>query len=229
MKEFLSTRGVEFESIDVASSATGRARLGKLGFQTVPVVSTGTEGVHGIDLSAVAHLVGVNFDEAPMLDPSELQVRLVLLLEHLQIVVPQLDVDFLDYRAPSRERSMLSLANHVVEIASVFVRVAGGESFDESMANAEPEHLLQPEFLFDRIRQVVKEVGCVDANWTRTVATYFGKQSLHEILDRATWHCAQHLRQLEYWADQRGVPLRNHLKDSDLEGLRLPRDIWDNA
>lgn len=229
MKKFLSTRGVEFESIDIAASATGRNRLEQLGFRSVPVVSIGNEAVHGIDLNEVAQLVGLKFESAPTLEPEELQARLTALLRHIQAIAPQLDSDFLDFQAPGRNRSMLSLVNHVVEIATVFLRVATGESLDESMANAEPEELLQPEQLLKRVDTVIAGIRSIDASWTRRVTTYFGTQSLHQILERTTWHSAQHLRQLEYLADRRGATLKQRLSEAHLDGLSLPCDIWDGA
>lgn len=44
----------------------------------------------------------------------------------------------------------------------------------------------------DRLAQWFRRPGWCDG----TVSTYYGEQSAHELMERTTWHAAQHLRQL---------------------------------
>ena len=45
-------------------------------------------------------------------------------------------------------------------------------------------------------------------------------------MERTTWHCAQHLRQIYWLLERMGVRADSPLTDADLEGLPLPRDVW---
>jgi hypothetical protein len=57
--------------------------------------------------------------------------------------------------------------------------------------------------------------------------TYYGRQTLHAVLERTTWHVAQHARQLQRLLELRGVEPRPPLAPSLLAGLPLPEDVWD--
>ena len=229
VKEFLSTREVEYESIDVTAKADAQTQLAELGFHTVPVVATQTGAVNGTDLRKVAQLVGVVPEDGPMLGASELRDRICRLLAHLQLILRKVDHSFFAYMPPDRDRSVLGLANHIVEIASCLCAVVGGKTFDESMANAEPLNELDSETLDKRATEVTRTVHALQTNWQRRVTTYYGTRSMHEILERSAWHIAQHLRQLEYFSSLCDVELPRRLTVADLEGLPLPRNVWDSA
>ena len=57
--------------------------------------------------------------------------------------------------------------------------------------------------------------------------TYYGMQPLPGVLERTTWHVAQHVRQLERVLDLLGVHDRPSLPATLLEHLPLPADAWD--
>ena len=229
VKEFLSTREVEYESINVTATAEAQTELAELGFHSVPVVATQAGAVYGIDLREVAQLVAVAPDEGPALGASELIDRVCQLLAHSQMILRNVDLSFLSYTPPDRNRSVLGLVNHIVEIASCLCDVVDGKTFDESMANAEPLNELDSETLDKRATEVTRTVHALQTNWQRRVTTYYGTRSMHEILERSAWHIAQHLRQLEYFSSLCDVELPRRLTVADLEGLPLPRNVWDSA
>jgi len=47
------------------------------------------------------------------------------------------------------------------------------------------------------------------------------------VLERTTWHVAQHARQLERLLELRGITPDPRLAPSLLTGLPLPEDVWD--
>ena len=58
--------------------------------------------------------------------------------------------------------------------------------------------------------------------------TYFGRHSVHEVLERSAWHPAQHARQLMLLLDELGIEPDGRLTAQDLAGLPLPEKAWDD-
>jgi hypothetical protein len=58
------------------------------------------------------------------------------------------------------------------------------------------------------------------------VDTYYGRQTAHALLERTTWHAAQHLRQLYAFLGRMAIRPVEPLGDEDWRGLPLPREIW---
>lgn len=58
--------------------------------------------------------------------------------------------------------------------------------------------------------------------------TYYGPRPLHDVLERSAWHVAQHVRQLDDIVGVRlGIDGAPRLQSADLDGLPVPRDVWD--
>ena len=57
---------------------------------------------------------------------------------------------------------------------------------------------------------------------------YYGTQSLHEFLERSTWHSAQHTRQLALVVEKLGLTPDRPLGAAELAGLPLPDHAWDD-
>ena len=78
VKEFLTRKGVAFESINVAADPSEMEFLASLGVWTVPVVVRRRDFVFGRSLEDVASFVGVN-DRAESLPPDVLMERCALI------------------------------------------------------------------------------------------------------------------------------------------------------
>jgi hypothetical protein len=50
---------------------------------------------------------------------------------------------------------------------------------------------------------------------------------MHEVLERTTWHCAQHVRQVASLLEQLGISPDRPLSPAELQGLPLPQKLWD--
>ena len=68
--------------------------------------------------------------------------------------------------------------------------------------------------------------GAGDGEYARIIRVYYGPQSGHDLLERTTWHAAQHLRQLHVMATELGVAVPDPLPVADFEGLPLPASLW---
>ena len=56
--------------------------------------------------------------------------------------------------------------------------------------------------------------------------TYYGPQSTHQLLERCTWHSAQHVRQLAAVLEGSGLTPAPRLAPETLAGLPLPEGLW---
>ena len=68
-----------------------------------------------------------------------------------------------------------------------------------------------------------KDSGCATL-----LPTYYGDQTVHQALERTTWHSAQHTRQLVVVLESIGTQIDGPLRAQDLEGLPLPAKAWDD-
>ena len=57
--------------------------------------------------------------------------------------------------------------------------------------------------------------------------TYYGPQSLHELMERTTWHSGQHVRQYMMLLEKEGVTHHRPLVTSDFAKLPMPQNVWD--
>ncbi|MCE9641846.1 MAG: NrdH-redoxin, partial [Betaproteobacteria bacterium] len=65
-----------------------------------------------------------------------------------------------------------------------------------------------------------------DRSCSRTIKTYYGKQSIYVVYERSVWHSAQHVRQIGAVLERYGIEPADHLTKEDLAGLPMPEEIW---
>ena len=123
---------------------------------------------------------------------------------------------------------MLALANHIVEIAAGYLLVEAGRPFDAIVAGAIPERELEPRDLATRSKSVRARLAALRPAPAREVETLYGVSNGHRVLERCTWHAAQHARQLAFMLERLGVEPDRPLTSADLEGLPLPAAVWDD-
>ena len=226
-------RGVAFESCDVANDVDAAARLRALGLRSVPVVALANavagakEFAFGVDLRAVAELVGVPFQASPALPVEELKHRLGAAVETATQLAGEFPPDRLQDKLPRRNRTCLALANHVVEIAAAFLRVCGGAAFDVEASAAIPPTELGVADLRVHSKAVVLHLVEARVQGSRIVETFFGPQPLHLVLERCAWHTMQHTRQLEMMLAHTGNVPSQPIPPNLLADLPLPQAVWD--
>ena len=57
--------------------------------------------------------------------------------------------------------------------------------------------------------------------------TYYGPQLLHELMERTTWHCGQHVRQWFMLLEMAGIAPVVTLDDTAFASLPMPTSVWD--
>ena len=70
-------------------------------------------------------------------------------------------------------------------------------------------------------------VNCATHTGAKALPTYYGAQSLHELMERTTWHCGQHVRQYMMLLEKEGVSHHQPLKPPDFTKLPFPQNVWD--
>ena len=65
-------------------------------------------------------------------------------------------------------------------------------------------------------------------DFSRKARVYYGDVSLHEYLERTTWHSAQHVRQLVMVLGTLGIEPDRPPASETFAGLPMPDKVWDD-
>ena len=233
VKEFLSQQGVAFESIDVAARPEAMQDLLAFGVKTVPVVARGGEFVFAQALEDVSRFIGRKF-ELTRLPAEKLIDKWLAVLRAAQRHALQIPAARLQERAvQSRDRSIRDLAYHVYQIPDAFLQAVehGVEDLTAVYNAPPPAGVNAPEIAAygSRIEKKLEAwwAGLRDKSCRRTVKTYYGERPLHELLERCTWHSAQHARQIIAVLERLGVKPERPLAAADYAGLPMPKGLWE--
>jgi glutaredoxin/uncharacterized damage-inducible protein DinB len=234
VKEYLAQQGVAFESIDVSARPEAMRDLLAFGVKTVPVVVRGGEFVFAQALEDVSRFIGRRFQQA-RLSPEALMQKWLHVLRAAQRHARQLPASRLGERAvQSRDRSIRDLAYHIYQIPDAFLQaVENGAGDLTSIYNAPPPADVVST---ENIRAYAKRIenrlerwwnGLPDKSCRQSVNTYYGERPLHELLERCTWHSAQHARQIIAVLERLGIKPDAPLTDTDYAGLPMPKGLWE--
>ncbi|MEM7018347.1 MAG: hypothetical protein AAF512_13530 [Pseudomonadota bacterium] len=211
----------------------GATQLQQAGLRGLPIVAQDDTYIYGTNLAQVAELVGLeNYDATPVLSAPALVARYQKVLDAALRFGRQIPVEHLDDILPHRDRSYLTLINHLVQIAHDFLAITQGESLTGRRAMSLPKENYTIDALSARVTEANTGLShwCQTANddeMRRTVDTYFGDQTLHQVLERAVWYSAQHVRQLMMILDILSITADTPLESADLSDLPMPENVWD--
>jgi len=232
-KEFLTSHGVAFRSINVLTEE-GRAELDKLSARQIPVVARGDVWVNGQDLAGVARLAGFRYARTDQLPPSELARRLANVLSTTRSLLSQIPEQKLKDKLPARPRTYEELGCHIFEIVRIFLdkierdRPVTWADYSQGV----PANIVSAVDLFAFGIDIGQRFDAwwqhQDADFAQTVELYYGPRSLHDFLERTTWHATQHARQMQLLVETLGIVPERRLDDADLAGLPLPTHVWDD-
>ncbi len=234
-REFLREHAIAFESINVRTDVAAFASLRDRGLRTVPVLCRGPDYVLAQDLDEVARFVGIRL-EREQLSPALLLQRLDALLDAAEQLTYQLPPERMRERLPQRERSWLDLAYHIPMIVAAYLAAARGGVLTYQHYELTPPAALQNPTaigavtaqLRAQLRAWAQSNASDERLGDRPLETYFGVRSLQIVLERTTWHVAQHCRQLEHLVQSSVDPApESRLGQTILAGLPLPAAIWD--
>jgi hypothetical protein len=236
MKEFLAKHGVAFVSVNVLEDKLAYAELAELGIRSVPIVRRGADWANGQVLRDVARVAGIPWGGAQVLPPEELYRRLVTIQTAAQRLFNQVPEARMGDMLPNRPRSYAQLAYHIFNIADAFLEheVQGLPLIEGAYGRVPPPEMRAQAQILDYGRDVL---GRFDAWWaragrttdfTRKARVYYGDVSVHEFLERTTWHSGQHVRQLGMVLGLLGIePDRPPGRDV-FAGLPMPEKVWDD-
>ena len=227
---------MDFIAVDVLNDREGLERLLELGARKVPVVARGGQFVFGQNLEAVAAFVGLRgTGHVPL--PAEMLIKTwINVLRAAQRYVRQMPVERMNERAiENRDRTVRILSHHLFRIAEAFLESAiDGIEYTIGLADLEPEAgtcttreeiALYGDGVIERLADWGKKLP--DRSCRQTVRTFYGPQTVHELLERSTWHSAQHARQLMYVLERYGIKPDGPLTEKDLAGLPLPEGLFE--
>lgn len=223
-----------FVAVDVLSDADAFRRVRAWGVRKVPVVAKGDRFVVARDLHALADFVGVARSEYAVLPVDTLFAKWIVVLRAVTRYVRQIPPGRLQDRpVADRDRSTRVLTLHVFRIAEAFLECASSGAdyvagFDE--VSPAPGTFATPDAIARFGETVVERVIGWHTRMTpdvpsRTVQTFYGTQSIHQLLERVTWHSAHHARQLMRLVERYGLEPDGPLTADDLAGLPLPAGV----
>lgn len=205
--------------------------LQKLGVRSVPVLSRGTAYTFGQSTRQIVEFLGLGEKSGPELSTDELARRLVKFMTAALELIPLMPADRLDIHVPSRPRSYRTLAFHLFRVVDAFLDANEGAVLVQAMFREEPPPEASHDVLVaygERVRRRFRAWWTGgDRTATRPLQTYYGEQSLHELMERTTWHCGQHVRQYMMLLDKEGIGHPQPLAAPDFAGLPMPRNVWD--
>jgi DinB superfamily len=206
--------------------------LARLGVNLVPAVAVGRRAVHGWNPAAYAELLGIAYAPPEKLTPAVLSARLDRFLERTQSLIAVMPAEHLDHRPPQRDRAVRDLAFHVFRLGLAFADGMDMGRFPEGWLQERAPADLRDGPSVARYGALVRGrlsgwfEGAGTSEYGRVIDVYYGPQSGHDLLERTTWHAAQHLRQLYALAGELGVRPPRPLPAEDFEGLPLPASLW---
>ena len=198
----------------------------------VPAVAVAGRAVHGWNPAAYAELLGVPYATAVQLPPRELARRLDEILASAEGLVARFRAEQLDIVPPERKRSIRDLGYHVFRVGLSFIDAMDRGHFPATWFDERAPADMVDGGDVARWGALVRGriagwfEGAGDDEFARVVDVYYGPQGAHDLLERTTWHCAQHLRQLHVLAERLGVTPPAPLPVHTFQGLPLPDALW---
>jgi hypothetical protein len=207
------------------------AELQALGLRSVPILSRGAAYTFGQSTKQIVEFLGLDEKSGPALSPDELYGRLDKFMTAALALLPLMPAERLHVHVPGRPRSYRSLAFHLFRVVQAFLDAEQGITLVQAMFREEPAEdadiasiVAYGTEIRQRFRDWWKDG---DTGAARALSTYYGPQSLHELLERTTWHSGQHVRQWMMLLDREGVTHDRPLGKADFARLPMPQNVWD--
>lgn len=187
-------------------------------------------------LRDVARIAGVELGLQQILPVQELVRRIDIVLSAEQRYFGQLPEDKIQGQVPGRPRTFANLAWHTFNVVDAWLElVVGGQPLTETAykrnapagQDGKTAILAYGADVQKRLREWWRGAG-PHLDYAGRADVYYGEQSLHDYLERTTWHAGQHTRQmmmiLETFA---GLAPEGPLGPDLWAGLPMPEGVWD--
>ena len=233
VKEFLTRKGVPYESINVATQPAAMKFLASLGARSIPVVVRGREFTFAQSLDDVAKFVGIEH-AVDVLPPDVLVARWKTVMDIATSAIAKIPEDMLEkLPAPPRARTVRDVAYHIFQVPDAYLQVVNDGLEDWTVvANIDAPPELKTSDILAYAEEQKNGVSqwwdkLQDRSCKQPLKMFYGVHPMHSFLERSVWHTAQHTRQLLSWSDKNGLPIERHLTDEILEGLPMPKGLWE--
>ena len=200
-------------------------------------LSKGGKYVVAKNLELVAKFLGLHGSGHVPLPPEELFKKWIKILRAAQRYIRQIPDEQMNLRATqTRDRDLAVLCHHIFSIGDALLECAvhgqrdldglTTKSLDDGMFTTGAAIARRGDDVIARLEQWWN--GLDDKTCARTMdIVNYGVISLHQMLDRCTWHSAHHTRQIAVVLDDQGIVPDGRLTTEDLAGLTLPERIWE--
>jgi len=179
-----------------------------------------------------AELLRVAYQPPAKLSPSDLALRLDRILAATERLITDVQDAQMDYKPPQRDRTLRDLAYHVFRLSLAFADGMDMGRLPRQWLGEQAPGDLRDGRAIARYGALVRGrlagwfEGASPQEYARIIEVDCGPQSGRDLLERTTWHAAQHLRQLHALLEGLGLPPREPLPTADFEGLPLPASLW---
>lgn len=233
VKEFLTDKGVPYESVNVAKDPAAMKFLASLGIRSIPVVVRDREYTFAQSLDDVAKFVGVD-NVVDVLPPEVLIERWKKIMEIATDAISKIPAGRLNEQPqPPRTRTVRDVAYHIFQVPDAYLQVVidGLEDWTVVANIDAPPDIDLPGILSyaeDKKKRVAQWWDTLeDRSCKQPLKMFYGVHSMHSFLERSTWHSAHHTRQLLWWCKENGIPVEQQLTKEVLQGLPIPEGIWE--
>ena len=217
--------------MNVLEDPDGLAELQRLGVRSVPVLSRGDKFTFGQSTKQIVDFLGLTEKSGPELSTDELAARVAKFMDAALELIPLMPADRLDTHVPGRPRSYRTLAFHLFRVIDAFLDANDNIPLVQAMFREEPDPGAGTDALVAYGRKVRDRFQAWwragDTAPSKSLQTYSGPQSLHELMERTTWHSGQHVRQYMMLLEKEGVTHHRPLVAADFAKLPMPQNVWD--
>lgn len=197
----------------------------------MPVLSRGDKFTFGQSTKQIVEFLGLDERTGPELSTDELAARVDKYMAAALELIPLMPADRLGIHVPGRPRSYRTLAFHLFRVVAAFLDANEGKTLEQAAFREEPAADADTATLVaygEGVRRRFKEWWAKgDTAAAKPLPTYYGAQSLHELMERTTWHCGQHVRQYMMLLEKEGVAHHTPLAPPDFTRLPFPQNVWD--
>ncbi len=231
-KEFLTARGVEFDSVNIREP-DGNERWIAAGKPIVPSLLVDGVASPILHVSQLAPMLGL--DAPAQLEVSRLAWDAIAVLDAWVKVIRPLDFDLLIEPTPSRGRSLRNLTVNVFHPIELLPA-----AFDDGRFDWDPDRDDEREAALQTADGVVAYATDRRLAWQDwllareddllvrdpEVGSPRGKVTYANLLASQRWHAAFHYRQLLAFLESRGHDVTGALSLRSLDGLDLPPEVF---
>ena len=195
-------------------------------------MTIGERAAHGWNPPAYAELLGIPYSETTKLAPAVLAQRLDIVLDTNQQLMRIVPDRHMNWRPPERNRTLRNLGYHVFRLSLAFVDGMDMGEFPETWLLDDAPDDLPDGPAIARYGALVRGrisgwfEGASPSEFQRVIKVYYGPQSGHDLLERTTWHAAQHLRQLYVLSERLDITPPVPMPVDAFKGLPLPDALW---